>query len=255
MANERVIPSRGVPGSHSSSGFTLIEVLVVISIVSVLIAILLPSLAGARRSALSVQCLSNQRTLGQISLIYADSHNDYHVPASSGPGTWTVVLMGFFDGIPPHLALTNLQSEYYCPDLARQGYDGNSAPIANYLTNYVINNTGATGDRGPFGDAAQPSRYSKFKDQSNTAVLWDARGLPTGVPNRPVVATYWAHMRTGDTNGTVGYVHISGNLSNNFRSGAANFLYMDGHASPLKDPGDFVYPDIARQSHPNFWWE
>lgn len=45
------------------TGFSLIELLVVISIIAILIAILLPALALAKEDANATICLSNQRQL------------------------------------------------------------------------------------------------------------------------------------------------------------------------------------------------
>ncbi|HAI11530.1 MAG TPA: hypothetical protein DCM28_07480, partial [Phycisphaerales bacterium] len=56
--------------------FTLIELLVVISIISLLIAILLPTLAKARDQARKVRCLSNVRQINIASFSYLADNND-----------------------------------------------------------------------------------------------------------------------------------------------------------------------------------
>ena len=57
-------------------GFTLVELLVVISIIAILIALLLPALALAKQTAVSLSCLANLRSQGQMLYEYTSSYDD-----------------------------------------------------------------------------------------------------------------------------------------------------------------------------------
>lgn len=58
--------------------FTLVELLVVIGLIAVLIGLLLPTLAGARRAAQSLKCLNNLRQIASGGAIHAQRHKDFY---------------------------------------------------------------------------------------------------------------------------------------------------------------------------------
>ena len=70
-------PAQARPLSQRSAGFTLVELLVVVSIIALLVAILLPSLGHARRQAKAVVCMGQMRQAGIGMTMYQSSDGSY----------------------------------------------------------------------------------------------------------------------------------------------------------------------------------
>lgn len=69
--------------------FTLIELMVVITIIVIIASLLLPSLKQANKTAKGTLCIGNFRQIGLALIDYMDNYS-YHPPTNSGSGWMTV---------------------------------------------------------------------------------------------------------------------------------------------------------------------
>lgn len=89
--------------SSTKKAFTLVELLVVISIIALLLSILMPSLSRAREQARTVKCKSNLSTASKAELIFATENNGRTAwtrgdkPGNSG-FYWAAQLWALFHG-------------------------------------------------------------------------------------------------------------------------------------------------------------
>jgi prepilin-type N-terminal cleavage/methylation domain-containing protein/prepilin-type processing-associated H-X9-DG protein len=72
------------PRSGRMSGFTLVELLVVIGIIAVLVSLLLPAMNRARESARRTNCMSNLKQIGAAMLMYAQDNQGLVPPLYYG---------------------------------------------------------------------------------------------------------------------------------------------------------------------------
>ncbi|MFG0250138.1 MAG: type II secretion system protein [Phycisphaeraceae bacterium JB051] len=185
---------------HTNQAFTLIELLVVISIISLLIGILLPALASARKAAQASQCAAKLQQQGVAFNLYM---NDYNMTL---PCIWRSADEQWVNQLKPYGSKTDTSGHLLNCPVAYTTYDGNNG---NIWTSYGMNAT----------DSGGTDKYLTWEFIPRPS----AKIIVTDTIESNVDGVGWKAF--SQTNGRVDYRHLGQ---------SAQFLYLDWHVKSVK---------------------
>lgn len=209
----------------SSTAFSLIELLVAISIIAVLIAIFLPAIQQVRQTARTMQCQSNLRQLGLTMFVYANDHNG-HMMAM---GPWYKTNYEEYHGLPYYVP--SIRKLMQCPDMLHAWSDISSADLVlkgySYgvdQTTYAYNTFWFTNDY--FGDLEPaPIRHGQASNPTYALVFSDSSADVITTGNTASQVGDWITARHGQPR-----FYASRNAAGEY---AANASFADGHVELL----------------------
>jgi prepilin-type N-terminal cleavage/methylation domain-containing protein/prepilin-type processing-associated H-X9-DG protein len=188
-------------GLRSRAGFTLVELLVVIAILSILSAMLLPTLGRALSAARDLKCSSQMRQLWLASSQYSDDYNDWLI---FGYSAWHHTFNMLAGKVGPLDYGFTYPDSFMCPS-EPVGFGDYHVGLYSY-THYGVN-TWLTGDYSPIAVKAD---YIKRRSAVHT----------------PSVAILFADNKMKTTY-ALGYVDFI-NFTRHGGGMYANIAYLDG---------------------------
>ncbi|MAX24543.1 MAG: hypothetical protein CMJ19_08560 [Phycisphaeraceae bacterium] len=209
------------PARKKRRGFTLIELLVVISIIALLIGILLPALASARRSAQTSQCLSavRQFSVGMMAFSTDNKSSVYPSVGMMGGTKW-------YDQLD-NLSYIDLTSGiHHCPNDMSESWDAGTRDTSYAINGYFASNhMPYNGIR--LEDIVDPAR------KINIGEVADERDKDHFMPMFWGVSSIYSGMMasTVRSGGEVDADNQPASLVMQRHQDAANYGFADGHGA------------------------
>jgi prepilin-type N-terminal cleavage/methylation domain-containing protein len=248
--------------ASNASGFTLLELLVVLGVIAVLITLQLPALAGAKSQSKIAMCASHVRQLALACQIYANENSD-RLPSLAGTGNWLWdTPTSMTDAMLKSGAQTNT---FYCPGTAprftdTQDWSGpgltlwNDAPSTRVIGYSLAFNQSSltTTNR---NTTIQPERFiDRVLGISIETATSDRVLVADATISSGSALPGYAHPENNYTDIVGGYPihHVSPHLKGNVPAGG-NVGFKDGHVDWRKF--ELMTPRAnSGFGNPYFWW-